>query len=184
MKIVFNSPVILTFSFICALVYIFTGPLGLFKDAFVLYPFWNVGDLIWYFRLFSNTVGHANSAHLMANLPLILLLGPIVEQRYGSKRTLFIFLITALISSLIHITFSNYALLGASGIVFMLILLVSLVNTKNNEIPLTFILVVILFLGNEVLGMFRDDNISQGTHIIGGIIGTFYGFLLNKIKPL
>jgi membrane associated rhomboid family serine protease len=184
MKITFNSPVILTFSFVCAAVYILTGPFGLFKEAFLLYPAWNMGDFIWYFRLFSNTVGHANIAHLMANLPLILLLGPIVEQKYGSKRTFFMFFITAFVSSLIHITFSSYALLGASGIVFMLILLVSLVNIKNNEIPLTFILVVILFLGNEVIGMFRADNISQGTHIVGGIIGTVYGFMLNRIKPM
>ena len=62
----------------------------------------------------------------------------------------------------------------------MLILLTSLVNFKSGEIPLTFILIILVYIGKEVLGTFEDDNISHTTHIIGGVVGAAFGFMLNK----
>jgi GlpG protein len=135
---------------------------------------------MWYFRLFSNTLGHADGNHLMNNLAFILLLGPIVEEKYGGKNMLIMLLTTAFVSSIIHIIFSNAGLLGASGIVFMLILISSLVNFKSGEIPLTFILVVVIYIGKELIGIFQDDNVSHTTHIIGGIIGAIFGFMSRK----
>ena len=180
MKITFNAPVILTFSFLCAGVYLFNSPSQPMNDLFALAPEWNFSSFKWYFRLFSNTLGHASSDHLMGNLAFILLLGPLIEEKYGSKNTLIMLFSTALICSIIHITLSNSYLLGASGIVFMLILLTSLVNFKSGEIPLTFILIILVYIGKEVLGTFDNDNISHTTHIIGGVVGAAFGFILNK----
>ena len=183
MKITFNSPVILTFSLLCVLVYILNHPLGLLNDWFVLQPEWDFSSGKWYFRLFSNTLGHANADHIIGNLMYILLLGPIVEEKYGGKNTLIMLFSTALICSVIHLIFSDYGLLGASGIVFMLILLVSLVNFKDQEIPITFLLIVLIYIGKEVMGMFQDDNISHTTHIVGGIVGAIFGFALGGRSP-
>ena len=118
----------------------------------------------------------------MGNLAFILLLGPIVESTYGSKHLIIMILTTALLTGIIHISFSNAGLLGASGVVFMLILLVSLINLKNREIPLTFILILIVYMGKEILGTFSDDNVAHSTHIVGGLVGAFFGFYLNKHK--
>jgi GlpG protein len=180
MKITFNSPVILTFSFLCAGVYLLNHPFGLAEDLFRLMPEWDFSSGKWYFRLFSNALGHANSDHLMGNLAFILLLGPIVEEKYGAKNTAIMLFSTAIVCSLIHLTYSNNSLLGASGIVFMLILLTSLVNFKQGEIPLTFLLIVLVYIGKEVMGTFADDNISHTTHIVGGIVGAVFGFMMNK----
>ncbi|MBA7616491.1 hypothetical protein ES703_23787 [subsurface metagenome] len=60
----------------------------------------------------------------------------------------------------------------------MLILLSSFTNIRAGEIPLTFILVVLLFLAKEIITAFTQDNISQFAHIIGGICGSIFGFLL------
>jgi GlpG protein len=180
MKITFNSPVILSFSLLCAGVYLLNHQLGLFNEYFVLVPEWNFSSGSWYFRLFSNALGHVNSDHLIGNLAFILLLGPIIEEKYGSKNTLIMLFTTALICSVIHLLFSKYMLLGASGIVFMLILLTSLVNFKAKEIPLTFILIVIVYIGKEVMGATTDDNIAHSTHIVGGVVGAVFGFMLNK----
>ncbi len=180
MKVTFNSPTVLIFSFLCAVVFLFNNKLGVMEDWFRLYPEWDFTSFKWYFRLFSNTLGHGDGNHLMGNLAFILLLGSIAEEKYGSKNIGVMFLTTALISSLIHILFSNALLLGASGIVFMLILIVSLVNFKEKEIPLTFILIVIIYIGKELLGFFEDDNISHTTHIVGGIVGAFFGFTMRK----
>jgi rhomboid protease GluP len=107
------------------------------------------------------------------------LVGPIVEEKYGSKSLLIMILITALITGILNILFFNAGLLGASGIVFMLILLSSFTNVRSGEIPVTFILVAILFLGREVFESLQNDNISQFAHIIGGICGSVFGY---KVK--
>ncbi len=180
MKITFNSPVILIFSFLCAAVYLFSPQSHIENDLFTLLPGWNLSDFTWYFRLFSNSLGHASSDHLMGNLAFILLLGPLIEAKYGSKTTLAMLLITSLICSLIHLVFSSTGLLGASGIVFMLILLTSLINIKEGEIPITFILIVLVYIGKEVMGTFADDNVSHSTHIVGGLVGAAFGFILTK----
>ena len=78
----------------------------------------------------------------------------------------------------------NTGLLGASGVVFMLILLSSFTNVKSGNIPLTFILIIFLFMGKEVYTAFSQDNISQFAHILGGICGGVFGFKLIKgVKP-
>lgn len=182
MKITFNSPVILAFSIICALVYLLTGPMGIMKDAFVLIPEWSISNPAWYMRLFTHTIGHASTEHLMGNLAFILLIGPIVEEKYGSKNLIIMMLSTALVTALLHLMIFDYGLLGASGIVFMLILIVSLVNFKNKEIPLTFILVVIIFIGKEIMASMENDGISHFAHIIGGVVGAVFGFMLGGKK--
>ena len=177
MKLTFNAPVILSFSALCAIVYLFQS-LNIGNQLFVLFPVWDMDNPVWYFRTFSHVMGHASMEHLMGNMAFILLIGPIVEEKYGSKHLILMMFATALITGLFHLTFSSVGLMGASGIVFMLILLVSLVNFKNKEIPLTFILVVLVFIGKEIIGIFSDDNIAHSAHIVGGLVGAFFGFKL------
>ena len=70
---------------------------------------------------------------------------------------------------------------GASGVVFAFIILASFTGFKEGEIPLTFILVAVIFIGQQVYeGIAVQDNISNMAHIIGGIIGAVLGYLLNK----
>ena len=180
MKITFNSPVILGFSFLSVVIFVLTEYLNVGTDLFTLAPTFKFSDWTYYPRLFSYVLGHANADHIIGNLSFILLLGPIIEEKYGSRHTLIIILSTALITAIFHILFFANGLLGASGIVFCFIILVSLVNFKNNEIPITFILVAIIFVGKEVLYIFNDDNVSQFAHIIGGCIGAFFGFRLKS----
>jgi len=178
MKITFNSPLILTFSFICVIVLILTYYLGMFENSFMTSGRWGSGGILSYFTLFSHVVGHANLEHLIGNLSFILLIGPIVEKHYGSKLLLIMILTTALATSVFNILFFDSGLLGASGIVFMLIILTSMINIKHKEIPLSFILVVIIFIGKEVINALSPDQVAQFAHIIGGVVGGVFGFLL------
>jgi len=178
MKITFNSPLILTFSFICVIVLILTYYLGMFENSFMTSARWGSGGILSYFTLFSHVVGHANLEHLIGNLSFILLIGPIVEKHYGSKLLLIMILTTALATSVFNILFFDSGLLGASGIVFMLIILTSMINIKHKEIPLSFILVVIIFIGKEVINALSPDQVAQFAHIIGGVVGGVFGFLL------
>ena len=115
---------------------------------------------------------------------MILLLGPMIEERYGSRTTLQMIGITAFVTGIINSAlFPRVALCGASGIVFLLIVLSSMVNFKEGEIPLTLILVLVVYLGEEIVnGLFSRDNISQLAHIIGGICGCGFGFMIGAKK--
>ena len=134
------------------------------------------------FSLFSHVIGHGSIEHLIGNMTFILLIGPIIEEKYDSSKTLLMIAATALITGLINVLFFSTGLLGASGIVFMLILLVSFTNVTDGKIPLTFILVVLLFVGKEVIQSMQADHVSQAAHIIGGLCGSFFGFILGKKK--
>lgn len=132
------------------------------------------------FTLFSHVIGHGSIEHLLGNMTFILLLGPIVEEKYGSFKTVLMIALTALVTGLINVMFFDTGLLGASGIVFMLILLVSFTNMKDGKIPLTFILVALLFIGKEVIQSMQADHVSQAAHIIGGFCGSVFGFILGR----
>ena len=56
---------------------------------------------------------------------------------------------------------------------------------KNGEIPITLIIVAIVYIGQQIIqGIFVVDNVSNLSHIIGGIVGTVLGFKLAKDKEL
>ena len=176
MKLKFNSPVVLGFSLICVAVFFLDKiMLGQLIPYFALghVSFSNPVSLI---TLFTHVIGHASLEHLIGNLTFILLLGPIIEEKFGDRRTLLMIVLTALATGMLNILFFHTGLMGASGIVFMFILLVSFTNTKSGEIPITFILIAILFIGKEILQSLQTDQISQFAHVIGGIVGSVFGF--------
>ncbi len=181
MKLRYNSPVVLTLTLLSTAVLIVDSLVsGSFAETyFALHPSFDFGAVLSYVRLFSHVAGHANWMHLMANFSFILLIGPILEEKYGSKRILSLILITALVTGLLNVLFFGTGLMGASGIVFMLILLSSFTNIRAGEVPLTFILVVALFLTKEIISALGpEDNISQFAHVIGGVCGGAFGFLI------
>lgn len=182
-KIQYNAPVILTFALLSALA-LFLGEISggiITTKLFSVYRS-SLADPLSYARVFLHVLGHSNFAHFSGNIIMILVLGPMVEERYGSKNTLFLIAVTAVATGLIHCILSpGVALLGASGIVFMLIFLASLAGMGKNRIPLTLILVAVIYFSQEVYsGLFTADNISHLTHIIGGCCGIVLGLVLRK----
>ena len=91
-------------------------------------------------------------------------------------------MITALATGALNVLVFPTGLFGASGIVFMLILLISITNIRAGEIPLTFIVVVLLFLVKEIVGAFQENDISEFAHIVGGICGAAFGFLTHSMQ--
>ncbi|WP_139904754.1 rhomboid family intramembrane serine protease [Clostridium thermarum] len=178
-RIKYNSPVILTFT----LISFFALILGEITDRASTYLLFSVyrsslTDFFFYIRLFGHVLGHADMQHFVNNFIIILLIGPMLEEKYGGKSLMTMISITAVITGLLNIILFDTALLGASGIVFMMILLSSFVNIERGKVPLTFIVIVCIFIGREVIdGIFSSDNISQLTHIVGGICGAYFGFI-------
>ena len=176
--IYFNSPVILSLTFISALV-LFADKLtlGAFNSLLTSrYTSWL--DPLMYLRFFTRVLAHADINHFFGNFMLILVVGPMMEERYGGKRLATMLLITAFTTGACNIVFfPRTATIGASGLAFMLILLSSFVNMKSAGLPFTMLLVGFFYIGNEVVrGIFENDNVSQFSHIIGGLCGAAFGF--------
>ena len=52
---------------------------------------------------------------------------------------------------------------------------------KDGWIPITLILVFVLYVGGEIIsGITLKDNISQLTHIIGGVCGALLGISMRR----
>ena len=173
----FNAPVTLLFAFL-SLAALLLGPLTggwTTNHLFMVYPA-SFRDPLTFVRIFCHVLGHSGYSHYIGNMLYILLLGPGIEEKYGSGKMLTFILVTALVTGAFHMFFGAGGLLGASGIVFMFIVLSSFTSVSQGEIPLTAILVLVLYLGQEVInGITAIDSISQITHIIGGITGFVFG---------
>ncbi len=181
-KIDYNAPVILSFALFSLGALILQYVTGGYTTSLLFSVYRSSpASIFFYLRLFGHILGHAGIEHYVNNFIIILLIGPMLEEKYGSGNMAAMILVTAAVTGLINIILFPYALLGASGIAFMLIVMSSYVNIKEGKIPLTLILIVIAFLGKEIFaGIVSRDNISQLTHIAGGAMGGLFGFYFNR----
>jgi GlpG protein len=182
LRITFNAPVTLSLvviSFVATLLNYLTAGVSS-RILFMTYHSPILSPMTWV-RAFTHIFGHADWEHLIGNMSYLLLLGPMLEEKYSSRTLAAVIAITAFGTSLVnYILFPQVALCGASGVVFAFILLSSFTGFKEGEIPITFILVAVFFIGQQVYeGFTVQDNISNMAHIVGGIIGGFLGYGLN-----
>jgi len=182
-KFHYNSPVVLSF----ALISLGVLALDYFTDSYTTLRFFSVyrsslRDIYSYPRFVLHVLGHAGYSHYIANMMMILVVGPPLEERYGSRNLFWAIFMTALVSGLFHwLAFPGTALMGASGIVFMMIVMSSLAGMKDGCIPITLVLVAVLYLGGEVVdGFMLRDNVSQLTHVLGGICGAILGMNMRR----
>ena len=176
----YNSKVILTYLFICLgawLLNIVTRGKSN-KKLFQSYrssPF----NPLTYIRMFTHCIGHKDLEHLISNFLYILLVGPMIEEKYGSINLIIMFAITSLIIAIFNIIFTNYAVLGASGNVYMLIVLSSFSNITEGKIPLTVLLILIFYVLGEVKRSITEHNkkVYHDGHLIGALCGILFGIL-------
>lgn len=177
----YNSVVILTYFFLCFIIMLLDR---LFKGK-VVHKFFSIAkkdswlNPITYFKLFSHSLGHADWNHLYNNFVKILLIGPMIEEKYGSINLLIMMLITSLVIGVIYKIFNLGRVRGASGVLYMLIILSSFVNIEGGKIPITLALIIIFFVADDVIKFIKkkDDNISHIGHLTGAICGVVFGIL-------
>lgn len=173
-RITYNAKFTLTFCLISIVLLnlnAFTG--GVINQYLSLSP---SITLLEFYRLVTYIVCHGSYEHLFSNLLFLIILGPILEEKYGAKQLYWMTIITAVATGIVNSLLFSSGIVGASGIVFMFIILSSIVNLRNKEIPITFILAVFVYLGGEIMHSFKEDGISQFGHILGGICGALFGF--------
>lgn len=182
-KITFNAPAVLGFAiagFVVMILNLLTGGASN-RLLFTTCRSSPLSPLTW-IRLFTHVLGHSGWDHYIGNMAYLLLLGPALEEKYGSKRILGVMAAAALSTGLVHaLLFPNVSLCGASGVVFAFILLTSFTGFREGELPVTVILVALIYIGQQVYdGLFVRDNVSNLSHIVGGLVGAGAGYLMNR----
>lgn len=170
-KVSFNSPVVICFTAVCFAALV----LGWLTKGWTTNAFFSVYHSsllspLTYVRLIGHVFGHAGWEHFINNIMLLLIVGPLLEEKYGSSNLLFVILATALVTGIVnYVFFPHVQLLGASGVVFAFILLSPFTSVKEGSIPITLVLVAALYIGGQIYsGVSSHDNVSHLTHIIGG----------------
>ncbi|UNT96360.1 rhomboid family intramembrane serine protease [Allobaculum mucilyticum] len=182
LRLKYNAPVILTFALICTVVLVISE-----MDGYRIASEWFVtrrGSFLeprTWITMVTYVFGHSGIDHFMSNMMLLLLTGPVVEEKYGSLSTAVIMLVTAVVTALANMIVTPNGLIGCSGIVFAFIILCSMTSFSRGEIPLTMVLVIVLYLGSEIVsGFTAQDDVSHMAHILGGIAGAVFGYALNN----
>lgn len=182
-KIQYNSPAVLNFALLSLLALVLGKATGgwLTAKLFCVYRS-PLSDWLTYPRFFLHVLGHSGWTHYSGNILLMLVIGPQLEDRYGSRDLMIAMAVTAFVTGLVQwLFFPGSALMGASGIVFMMILMASMGGGRSGGIPLTLILVALFYIGGEITtALTAADNISQLSHIIGGVCGAVLGFALER----
>ena len=182
-KVKFNAPVTLVFVMICFIATLL-GVVSNGRITQIVFMTYHsaLASPMTYVRFVTHIFGHSGWSHFIGNASYLLLLGPMLEEKYGSKELIEVIGITAIATGLVnYIFFWNVGLCGASGVVFAFIILASFTGFKEGEIPLTFILVAAIFIGQQLYeGIAVQNDISNMAHIVGGIVGSVIGYSLNR----
>ena len=182
-RLQYNSPVVLNFALLSLAALLLDKLTGGWTTVKLFSVYRSpLTDILTYPRFVLHVLGHSGYSHYIGNMMMILVVGPPLEEKYGSLTLLWGILLTALVSGVLQcVFFPGTALLGASGIVFMLIMLSSLAGMKSGRLPVTLLLVAVLYLGQEVYAIFFvRDNVANFMHLVGGACGTAFGFAAGR----
>jgi len=184
-RVVFNAPAVLAFSLLCLAVLLLNALTngGAGHALFSVYRS-SLANPLTYLRFFGHALGHRDWNHFFGNIMYILILGPMLEEKYGSASMVFLMLVTAFATGVLTFLFApGVAMCGASGIVFAMILLSSFTEFQEHTIPLTVILVAVLYTGQQIYSAVTvGGSVAYGAHIVGGLIGMLIGYAANKRK--
>lgn len=204
LHISYNAPVTLTFSLLCIVLFILDT--FAFKGRLIPIAFtcpgkigstiaFNFKNPVDYIRLFSHVLGNTSWTSLFLNFAFILLLGPILEERYGSPIVALTIGVAALVTGVFNACLLPTVMTGSGSIVLLMILLASVSSLDKKEVPLTFLFVFILYCAylmyetyprsgteSKSFGHFMQLNIPTFINLAGGVCGSLFGFLVAPKK--
>ena len=198
LKVAYDAPVTLTFVILCVFFFILNtfviknGGLGKSlasptsaagSAAFI------IKEPLSYLRLLlyifgsegGQTAAYGGAALLFTNLILIMLLGPAMEERYGSVIIGIMIFVSALFSGVLNACFCETSLVGALPLVSMMIFLNAFMSFSKKKFPLSFAAVMVLFVLLQVFSGIGAVKII--ICIAGGLCGSLFAFLTSpKMK--
>src|SRR3989344_107291 len=129
---------------------------------------------------------HAGPYHLLFNMYALFLFGPLIEERIGPKRFLFIYLLSGIAAALPYTLVptrslgASAAIMGIIGVTVML--MPNLRLLLFFAIPMTLRSAAIVFVILDLFGIFFSPGVANLAHIIGLGCGLLFGYYLMKRK--
>ena len=132
---------------------------------------------------------HGNFNHLLFNMYALLIFGPFLEQRIGSKKFLIIYMFSGIIAALGHSIFDTHPALGASGAIMgmlgaLIIIMPNLRLLFFFVIPMSLRTAGIVWILIDIIGAISpiSTGIANLAHLFGMGTGILYGMKLKKQK--
>eukprot|EP00931_Biecheleriopsis_adriatica_P040411 TRINITY_DN23164_c0_g1_i2.p1 TRINITY_DN23164_c0_g1~~TRINITY_DN23164_c0_g1_i2.p1 ORF type:complete len:141 (-),score=9.47 TRINITY_DN23164_c0_g1_i2:87-509(-) len=114
----------------------------------------------------------------MGNATSLLMVLPMLEEKYKARWLIAISLLNAMIAAIVTmVMYKSQVVLGASGIVYQTMILAVFSGRYRGigDIPVTFLLAVVVFMVPEFQAFNSGDGLSHAAHIIGGLVGAWAG---------
>ena len=190
LKVSYDAPVTLSFVIICALFFLLNT--YVIKNGALLKvlasPTTQAGALpfiakqpVSYLRLLLYIFGAGDASVLITNLILIMLLGPAMEERYGSVIIGIMIFVSALFSGVLNACFCEASLVGAVPVVSMMIFLNAFMSFSKKKFPLSFVAVMVFFVVLQIVS--GAGAVKIIICIAGGLCGSLFAFLTSpKMK--
>ncbi|MEM3405918.1 MAG: rhomboid family intramembrane serine protease [Candidatus Pacearchaeota archaeon] len=177
-------------SLVCIVFFIFQFVFPNFTNAFIL----NQQSFIQPYRFVISIFLHGNFEHLIFNLFALIMFGLILESLIGSKKFLFVFFVSGILTNLITVNFYNSSL-GASGAIYGILGTLTIIRPLMTiwvfSLPMPMFFAAIIWIILSIIGIFNPiDNIGHIAHLSGILFGFIFGLVFrlknnnkrNKIK--
>ena len=181
-----STPIIKKIFWANILAFIFTL---LFSDFTILnFALWS-GEEFRPWQFITHQFLHGGFMHIIFNMLALISIGPSCEEFLGERKFPYFYLICGFGAALLHMSLinSNVPMVGASGALFGLLTLFSLIN-PNDKLYLFFIpigikakyLVTGLIILEIFLGIYsKGDGVGHWAHVGGALTGLLL-FFVNK----
>ncbi len=185
-KLSYDAPVTLTFVIATLLLFVINSFLckGKLTTLILSAPTSSVGELpfevsspLSYLRLFFYVFGASSGNMMITNLIFILLLGPAMEERYGSVVIGIMIIVSAVFAGVLNACFCQKMLQGPISIVFMMVFLNAFMSFSKKKVPLCFVIILILFVCREIFEQNANGIIGLISSLAGGLCGSLFAFL-------
>lgn len=185
LKFAYDAPVTLSFAFISIVLFVIDLILKKVDLSLLILssptsakgslPF-ELNNALSYFRILLYGFGGTTPV-LIYNLIFVLLLGPGIEEKYGSVVIGIMMMFSSLFAGVLNSCFGTIPLKGCVSMVFMLIFLNSFTSFTNKKVPLSFITVFVLFILSQIYTEPKMNALQFFINIAGGLCGSLFAFL-------
>ena len=135
-------------------------------------------------QLITHQFLHSGVSHLFGNMLILLMVGPSIEKRYGTKKTILGYLLFGIIAALIQMLVNNpnENTAGASGAVFGVLAIFAIIDPSRHSIfkwlKVKYIAIAIILLELNSLNV-ENDGIGHYAHF-GGMLAGLIFYLTQK----
>lgn len=190
LNVSFDAPVTITFAVLSLVLFLMST--YLIKDkagGLLLASATNAGgsmpfaasNVTSYFRTFLYVFGGKEIASVIFNLIFILLLGPSLEEYYGSVLVAVCYFITAVFAGVLNACFCSTSLQGSSCIVMMMIFLSALMSVSKHKMPVSSVLVLALCIVNIVISEKAGGIAGIFINIVAGLCSSLPAFIVSPL---